>query len=139
MSDTKQYVSWWLKFQHFCLHKYNADGVPLSYVIRDKVPPEKFNTLLEELGYLLLVDMSNAQFRADLNLIYSYLEAAIKAEKAKPLMQNKTKLLERNGCANFLQMNSCFEGDDAKPFNISEMETKLGKLSWNNNAKTIRT
>ena len=67
-------------------------------IIKDKVPPPTLNTLMEELIhllpvmeeliYLLLVDMANAQFRADSNLVYSYFEAAIRAETAKPLMQN---------------------------------------------------
>ena len=72
--------------------------MPYLYVIRDKVPPPALNALMEELIhllpvmeeliYLLLVDMANAQFRADSNLVYSYFEAAIRAETAKPLMQN---------------------------------------------------
>jgi len=80
--DTKQYVPWRLKYQHYCWHQYNLEGVPYSYVIRDKVPPPKYNTLMEELIYLLPVDMGNAQFWADSNLVFSYLESAIKAETA---------------------------------------------------------
>ena len=47
--------------------------------------------------YLLLVDMANAQLRADSNSEYLYLESAIKAETAKPLMQHKPKQSEQNG------------------------------------------
>ena len=71
--------------------------MPYLYVIRDKVPPPALNALMEELIhllpvmeeliYLLLVDIADAQFRADSNLVYSYFEAAIRAETAKPLMQ----------------------------------------------------
>ena len=52
---------------------------------------------MEELIDLLLVDMANAQLRADSNSEYLYLESAIKAETAKPLMQNKPKQSEQNG------------------------------------------
>ena len=71
--------------------------MPYLYVIRDKVPPPALNALMEELIhllpvmeeliYLLLVDIADAQSRADSNLVYSYFEAAIRAETAKPLMQ----------------------------------------------------
>ena len=132
LADTKQYISWRLKFQRFCRHWYNSEGVPYSYVIRDKVPPKDFNTLMEELVYLLPVDMSNAQFRVDSNLVHSYLESAIKEETGKPLVQRKSKLSEQCGRSVFLAMNARFEGDDAKPLNLSEVETKIGKVAWNN-------
>jgi len=60
------------------------------------------------------------------------LEQAIQAKTAKPLVQNKTKQLELNGRAVFLQMNAWFEGEGAKPLNVQEAEIQLGKLSWNN-------
>ena len=87
---------------------------------------------MEELIYLLPVDMSNAQFRADSNLVHTYLESAIRAETAKPLVQRKSKQSEQCGWSVFLAMNARFEGDDAKPLNLSDMETKIGKLAWNN-------
>ena len=42
----------------------------------------------EELIYLLLVDMANAQLRADSISEYLYLESVSKAGTAKSLMQN---------------------------------------------------
>ena len=42
----------------------------------------------EELIYLLLVDMANAQLRADSISGYLYLESVSKAGTAKPLMQH---------------------------------------------------
>ena len=44
--------------------------------------------VMEELIYLLLVDMANAQLRADSISGYLYLESVSKAGTAKPLMQN---------------------------------------------------
>ena len=72
--------------------------MPYLYVIRDKVPPPALNALMEELIhllpvmeeliYLLLVDMTNAQLRADSISGYLYLESVSKAGTAKPLMQD---------------------------------------------------
>ena len=133
LTDTKQYLSWRIKFHRYCRHRYNSEGVPYTYVIRDKEPPPKFNTLMEELIYLLPLDMGDAQFRSDSNLVFSYLEQAIRAETAKPLVQNKTKQSEQNGRKIFLQLNARFEGEGAKPLNVQDAETELGRLSWNNN------
>ena len=47
--DTRQYVAWRPKFHQYGRHRYNLEVVPYSYVIRDKVPPPKFNTLMKEL------------------------------------------------------------------------------------------
>jgi len=102
------------------------------YVIRDKVLPLTFNTLMEELIYLLPLDMGDAQFWLDSNLVFSYLEQAIQSETAKPLVQNKTKQLEQNGQLVFLQMNARFKGEGAKPHNVQDAELQVGKLSWNN-------
>jgi len=129
---TKQYVPWQIRFHCYCWHQYNSEGVPYVYVIRDKVPPPKFNTLMEELIYLLPVDMKDAQFWSDSNLVFSYLEQVIQAKTAKPHVQNKAKQLEQNRQSVFLQMNAQFKGEDVKPHNLLDAESKIGKLSWNN-------
>ena len=49
LTNTRQYVAWRLKFHQYGRHRYNLEVVPYSYVIRDKVPPPKFNTLIKEL------------------------------------------------------------------------------------------
>jgi len=62
LTDTKQFMPWQIKFHRYCRHQYNLEGVPYVYVICDKIPPPKLNTLVEELIYLLPVDMKDAQF-----------------------------------------------------------------------------
>ena len=107
LTDTRQYIAWQSTFHQYGQHRYNLEVVPYSCVIRDEVPPLKFNTLMkelisslpvmEELIYLLLVDMANAQLRADSYSVYLYLESAIKAGTARPLMQHEPKQSEQNG------------------------------------------
>ena len=63
LKDTKHFSEWRQSFVKYLRHQFNKDGVPLSYVIRDETPPATFKTLLEELMYLVPVDMSDATFR----------------------------------------------------------------------------
>ena len=74
---------------------------------------------MEELIYLLLMDMANAQLWADSNSEYLYLESAIKVEMVKSLMQYKPKQSEQNGRTIFLQLDARSEGENVWPLNLS--------------------
>ena len=69
----------------------------MSYVIRDPNPPSTFSTLMEELCYLLPVDMSDANFRRDSNIVYALLDQQVKAALARPHFMRKANMKDQNG------------------------------------------
>ena len=109
----------------------NDDGVPMSYVIRDTNPPSTFSTLMEELCYLLQLDMSDANFRRDSNIVYALLDQQVKAALARPHFMHKANMKDQNGRTIFLALCSYLEGENARTRKISEAEEAIHKLVWN--------
>ena len=131
--DIKQFVPWRQSFAQYLSYSPNEDDIPLSYVIRAKTPPPTFSNLMEELQYLIPVDMSNAIFRRDSNKVFALLKQVVLATLARPHITHKKSAKDQNGRAVFLSLCDFLEGENAKARKISEAEEAIRKLVWSNN------
>jgi len=113
LKDTKQYITWWQSFEKYLRYQLNEDGVPLSYVVCSTTPPDTFSSLMEELCYLLLVDMSDANFWRNSNLVFALLDQQVTATMAQPHFMHKKNHKDQDGRVVFLTLNSFLEGANA--------------------------
>jgi len=127
LKDTKQYIPWRQSFEKYLRYQ----GVPLSYVVRSTTPPDTFSSLMEELCYLLPVDMSDANVCRDSNVVFALLDQQVTAPIARPHFMHKKNYKDQDGRVIFMTLNGFLEGPNACARRITEAEEAILKLVWN--------
>mmetsp|Transcript_20756 Transcript_20756/g.31724 ORF Transcript_20756/g.31724 Transcript_20756/m.31724 type:complete len:119 (+) Transcript_20756:737-1093(+) len=85
---------------------------------------------MEELCFLLLVDMSDANFCCDSNIVFALLDQQVKATMARPHFMCKKNNKDQDGRVIFLTLNSFLEGANACSWQICKAEEAIQRLVW---------